>query len=114
MRFRWAKLLVAFWATTSTAQGSAQEVREIGIQGVAAASDPASVVAGLYGAVRASARTRLSGFIGGGTSDGDFVWRAEVLAYFLLSPDRHHGWGPYIAGGVAAVGGPAERGYIVL
>jgi hypothetical protein len=114
MRCRWASLLVAVCAITSTTRGGAQQVREIGIQGIATASEPATGIAGLYGAVRTSGRTRVSAFLGGGASESRFSWRGEALGYFVLSPDRKRGWGPYLAGGVAAVGGTVERGYIVL
>ena len=114
MRYPWAKLLAVVWAATSTTQGRAQRAGEIGIQGVATASDPAAAVAGVYGAIRTSGRTRVSAFVGGGASNGDLAWRGEALGYFLLSPDRRRGWGPYIAGGIAGVEGPIHRGYIVL
>jgi hypothetical protein len=110
----WDKLLVLVWTLTSTTPGRAQVVGEIGIQGVATASDPAAGVAGAYGAIRTSGRTRVSAYVGAGTSDGDFAWRTEALGYFLLSPDRRRGWGPYIAGGLATIGGSVGRGYMVL
>src|SRR5687767_3815820 len=112
MRFPWANLLVAVYAATSTTQGDAQQVGEIGIQGIATTSNPATGIAGVYGAIRTSGRTRASAFFGGGVSDRQFSWRGEVLGYFLLSPDRQRGWGPYLAGGLAAVGGSVDQGYI--
>jgi hypothetical protein len=112
MRLRWAELLV-LWLTAS-APAEAQEPRELGFQTVVTSSEPALLVAGPYGAVRTGGRTRLSALVAGGVSDGDFAWRAEGLGHFLLSPDRRNGWGPYFAGGLAVVGGPVDRGYIVL
>jgi hypothetical protein len=114
MRFLWAEMFIAAGAAMSATPAHAQQISEIGIQGIATSSDPALGVVGPYGALRTSGRTRLSAFLGGGASDGDFAWRGEALGYFLLSPDRRQGWGPYLAGGIAAVGGPVERGYIVL
>jgi hypothetical protein len=114
MRFLWAEMLVAAGAAISATPGHAQQISEIGIQGIATSSDPALGVGGLYGALRTSGRTRFSAFLGGGVSDGNFAWRGEALGYFLLSPDRRQGWGPYIAGGIAVLGGPVDRGYIVL
>jgi hypothetical protein len=115
MRFLWAKLLVAAaGATLSATPGEAQQFGEIGIQGVVTSSEPVLGVGGAYGAIRTSGRVRISAFLGGGASDGDFAWRAEALGHFLLSPGRRRGWGPYLAGGIAAVGGPVSRGYIVL
>ena len=105
---------MAGWAVTSATPGGAQQIREAGVQGVVTSSDPALVVLGPYGALRAIGRTRLSGFIGGGVSDQEFAWRAEALAHFLLSPDRRTGWGVYAAGGLAAVGGSDAHGYLVF
>jgi hypothetical protein len=112
MPCRWAKYLAACALIGS--KGEAQQVTELGGQAVVSLSNPVLGVGGLYGALRASARTRLSGFIAGGTSGGEFAWRAEALGHFLLSPDRRRGWGPYLAGGLAVVGGSREHGYIVL
>jgi hypothetical protein len=114
MHFPWTELLVAAGAALSATPGNTQQIGEIGIQGIVTSSDPALIVVGPYGALRTSGRTRFSASVGGGASDGAFAWRAEALGHFLLSPDRRHGWGAYVAGGLAAVGGPVNRGYIVL
>jgi hypothetical protein len=114
MHFPWAELLVAAGAALSATPGNTQQIGEIGIQAVVTSSDPAVGVVGPYGALRTSGRTRISASVGGGVSDDDFAWRAEALGHFLLSPDRRRGWGAYLAGGLAAVGGPVNRGYIVL
>jgi hypothetical protein len=81
---------------------------------VITSSQPALLVGGGYGALRAGRRTRFSGLVGAGVSKREFAWRAEALGHFLLSPDRRAGWGAYVAAGLAVVGGPADRGYIVL
>jgi hypothetical protein len=91
-----------------------QQVREIGVQAVATAAQTDAAVAGLYGAVRTSYRTRVSLLAGAGTSAGEPVWRAELLTHFLLNPAKGHGPALYGAVGVTAVGGPCERGYLVL
>jgi hypothetical protein len=114
MPFPWAELLVAACAALRATPGNTQQIGEIGIQGIATLSDPALAVVGAYGALRTSGRTRISASAGGGVLGGDFAWRAEALGHFLLSPDRRQGWGAYVAGGLAAVGGPIDRGYIVL
>jgi hypothetical protein len=93
---------------------AAQQVREIGLQATATASDPALVLGGVYGALRTSLRTRISVAAGAGAGDGDAAWRGELLAHFLLNPDRHRGVGVYGAGGLALVGGPVDEGYLVL
>jgi hypothetical protein len=92
----------------------AQQPRELGFQAIVTSSDPTLAVGGPFGAVRTGGRTRLSASVAAGVSDGDFAWRGEALGHFLLSPDRRNGWGPYVAGGLAVVGGPVDRGYIVL
>jgi hypothetical protein len=112
MRLPWAEL--AALSLAISVSGEAQQAREIGLQALATSSDPALFVIGPYGALRAGGRTRVSASIAAGVSDGDFAWRAEGLGHFLLSPDRPNGWGAYFAGGVAVVGGPVNRGYIVL
>ena len=93
---------------------AAQQPHEIGIQAIGTASDPVAGVGALYGALRTSNRTRLSVTGGVGGSAGELAFRAELLGHFLLSPNKRRGTGPYFAAGVAAVGGPVERGYLVL
>jgi hypothetical protein len=93
---------------------SAQRILELGVQGIATAADPAVGVAGVYGAIRTSFRTRVSASVGAGVSDGAAAWRGELLAHFLLNPTRLRGAGVYGAGGVAVAGGPVDQGYVVL
>jgi hypothetical protein len=91
-----------------------QEGVELGIQAVVTGSEPLLAVGGLYGALRPSTRTRLSAAAGAGISSDDAAFRAEVLGHFLLSPNKRQGAGFYLAGGVAAVAGPVDKGYLVL
>ena len=93
---------------------AAQQTRELGIQAIGTASDPLLGVGALYGALRTSNRTRLSVTGGAGASAGELAFRAELLGHFLLSPNKRKGTAPYFAAGVAAVGGPVDRGYLVL
>ena len=93
---------------------AAQQGKELGVQGVATTSDPALAVAAVYAGVRTSARARLSAAAGAGISSGDLAFRGEVLGHFLLSPSQREGPGFYVAGGLAAVAGPVDRGYLVL
>lgn len=113
MTWRWASTL-AMAAGLGSGPVAAQQAREVGLQAIGTASDPALVVAGGYGALRISRRVRLSAGAGIGTSDGRTAWRGELLAHFLLSPGARRGFGGYAAGGVAAVGGAEDEGYIVL
>jgi hypothetical protein len=92
---------------------AAQQVRELGVQLTATASDPALAAAGVYAALRPSLRTRLSAAAAAGLSDDQAAWRGELLIHFLLSPTKRAGLGAYAAGGVAMVAGPVDRGYIV-
>jgi hypothetical protein len=120
MAFRWARWPAARAALLAAALGSggapvaAQQVTEFGVMGIATASDPALVVAGGYAAIRTSGRTRISAGLGAGVGDGRAAWRGELLAHFLLNPTRQWGVGVYGAGGLAAVGGPVEQGFLVL
>jgi len=108
----WPELLAG--ALIWVAPLAAQQGKELGVQVMATASDPALAVAGVYGGVRTSARTRISGAAGAGLSSGDLAFRGELLGHFLLSPNQRDGAGFYFAGGVAAVEGPVDRGYLVL
>lgn len=89
-------------------------MREVGVQAVATAAHTDAAVAALYGALRISYRTRISLLAGAGASAGEPAWRAELLTHFLLNPAKAHGPALYGATGVAAVGGPFERGYLVV
>jgi hypothetical protein len=113
MPLPWPELLLTgalIWVPALTAQ----QGKEVGVQLVATASDPVLAVAGVYGGIRTSTRTRLSAAAGAGVSSGDFAFRGELLGHFLLSPHQQHGPGFYVAGGLAAVNGPVDRGYLVL
>jgi hypothetical protein len=112
MRFRWRELLVVGVALPT--QGTAQQIRELGIQAVGTASDPVLAVAGVYGGLRTSGRTRVSASLGAGISGRELAWRGELLGHFLLSPEDRRRAGFYFAGGIAAVEGAVSRGYLVL
>ena len=94
--------------------GAAQQAKELGIQAMATLSDPAVAVAGIYGALRTSGRTRISAAVGAGISDVELVGRGELLGHFLLSPEDRQKPGFYFAGGLAGVTGAVDRGYLVL
>jgi hypothetical protein len=112
MGLRWASGLAAATIAGAPPVG-AQQVRELGIQLTGTASDPAMGMAGLYGGLRTSLRTRLSAAASGGVTDDAFAWRGELLIHFLFNPTKRTGAGAYAAGGVAWVGGPADQGYVV-
>jgi hypothetical protein len=102
------------WLIGLVAPASAQRVTELGVQAIGTAADPAVVVAGVYGAIRTSHRTRISAALGAGVSDGDGAFRGELLAHFLLNPMRRTGAGVYGAGGIALAEGPVDQGYVVV
>ncbi|MGH7581025.1 MAG: hypothetical protein ACREM9_12675, partial [Gemmatimonadales bacterium] len=97
-------------ALAAATPAGAQQVKEFGIQATGTLSDPALAVAGIYGAWRPSVRGRISAALGVGGSDGETAWRGELLGHFLLAPARRRGPAPYLAGGLAVVGGPVDRG----
>ena len=107
-------LLLLAGALTCAAPLAAQQGREIGIQAIGTTSDPALAVGALQAGLRTTTRTRFSAAVGAGTSAGELAVRGEILGHFLLSPNQQRGVGFYFAGGVAAVGGPIDRGYLVL
>ena len=108
----WRSLLTA--ALLGAAPAEAQQVRELGVQAIATASDPALVTAGGYVGWRTSRRMRVSVAAGIGVADGDAAWRGEALLHFLFTSRARRGVGGYAAGGVAVVGGPVDEGYLVL
>lgn len=118
MVLRWSSRLAALAAavagTGAARSAEAQQARELGIEAIATTARQTAVVAGPYLALRPSSRARISLSAGAGASEGALAWRGELLGHFLLSPAKRRGPGFYGAAGVAAVAGPAERGYIVL
>jgi hypothetical protein len=112
MALRW--LSVAAALAVAAPPAGAQQVRELGIQAIGTLSDPALAVGGVYAGWRPSQRARLSASMGLGGAGGETAWRGEVLGHFLLAPTRRRGSGVYLAGGVAAVGGRVDQGYLVL
>lgn len=113
MDSRWGSLAAAV-ALAAPPPVAAQRIAELGVQATALAADPGSMFGGVYGAIRASLRMRVSIAAALGSADGVATPRGEVLVHFLLNPTGSHGVGPYAAGGVAAVGGPVDEGYVVL
>jgi hypothetical protein len=98
------------WAIPATAQQGS----ELGLQAIATASDPAAGVLGFYAAGRLANRTRVSGFLGLGAAGDGVAWRGELLAHFLLNPEKRQGAGFYLAGGAAAAKASETTGYLVL
>jgi hypothetical protein len=100
------------------AQGHGRRL-ELGVQGTAAASDPALAVVGVYGGLRPSPRLRLAAQLGAGAIDTDpteATWRGELAAHFLLNPSALHHAGLYGGGGVAVSGahGAETHGWAML
>jgi hypothetical protein len=113
MRWSWASLPVVAMPLAAMSL-PAQQVTEFGVQAIGTASDPALAVAAGYAGLRVSRRFRVSAAAGLGGSGGGTAWRGELLAHFLLAPRARRGLGGYAAGGIAAVGGPVDQGYLVL
>lgn len=119
MTSRWARrlLLVPAACALSSAPlaGQGGTVRELGLETVVTAADPAVYSAGVTASVRPSPRMRIGLYAGGGvTGEGDGVGRAELLGQFLLNPySERLGW--YAGGGVAGVfASGADNGFLVL
>lgn len=98
----------------AAARADAQQATELGIQAIATAAEPELAVAGPMVAIRPSRRARVALLTGLGGSGGELAWRGELLGQFLLDPVKRDGWGMYAGGGVAAVAGRVDRGYLVL
>ena len=111
MALRWLSAVAALAAATPA---DAQQVNELGIQAIGTLSDPALALGGIYAGWRPTKRARISAGLGLGGSEGEVAWRGELLGHFLLAPTRREGAGVYLAGGIAAVGGPTDQGYLVL
>ena len=88
--------------------------REFGVQGMAVYEKPAWAGGGVYVAWRPGGKTRLAATLGLGSLDGKLAGRGELLAHFLLSPGRPSGVAVYGLGGIAAVVGRRDQGYLVL
>jgi hypothetical protein len=114
MRCRWRELLLLGAALGAATNGTAQQIRELGVQAIGTFSDPALAVAGLYAALRTPGRTRVCLSLAGGTSSQEFVVRGELLGHFLLSPEERRKPGFYLGGGIAGVEGSVSREYLVL
>ena len=122
MTWRWASPAAGLAVLVASAGPGAaplaaqrSHVREVGIESTVLTTDPAMVLGGVYGAVRTSRRTRLALTASAGATGGDFAWRGELLAHFLLNPLSTRRPGVYGGGGVAAAGsGGASEGYVVV
>ena len=112
MRSRWARVGAA--ALLAAGPLEAQGVRELGVQAIGTASEPALLAGGIFAGWRTSRRVRLSAGAFAGAADGEAAWRGELLAHFLLAPRALKGIGWYGAAGLAAVAGPVDEGYLVV
>jgi hypothetical protein len=112
MGLRWLSAVAALAVAAPPA--GAQQVSELGIQAIGTLSDPALAVGGVYAGWRPARRARISASLGLGGSGGEVAWRGELLGHFLLAPTRRKGSAVYLAGGLAAVGGRNDQGYLVV
>ena len=99
-------------ASGPAARASAQVRREIGVEGVGLVAGPSFAGAGLWGAVRPAERLRVGLSVLGGARQ-DAAVRGELVAHFLLDPDRRRGAGLYGGGGIAAESGPLGQAWMV-
>ena len=109
----WASLALAV-VTAAPLAAQATTVRELGLEAVATAADPAVYTAGVTASLRPASRSRVALYAGGGVSGGEGVGRAELVGHFLLNPRSTHA-AFYGGGGIAGVFGDGfAEGYLVL
>jgi hypothetical protein len=114
MTCTWRRLLVLAAAGAGAPRAAAaQQVRELGVNGLLTTADPTLLAAGLYGALRPTRHVRVAVTVVGGSAEGSAAGRGELSVHFVTAPRRTRGPGLYLAGGIAGVVGPADRGYIV-
>lgn len=113
MTFGWRRLALAAAVAGAPRPAAGQQIRELGVNALVATADPTLVGGGVYGALRPSRHFRIALTLVGGAAEGSAAARGELAAHFMTSPRRTRGAGLYLAGGVAGVVGPADRGYIV-
>lgn len=125
MTFGWASQpgrsvwwLAAAFLMNSTSAAVAQRAtpirRELGLQVLATIADPVLAGAGLYAAIRPGGNARVALTLTAAERDRQLAGRGELLAHFLLNPNRTRGVGIYGLGGVAALVQHRTRGYLVL
>lgn len=114
MTCAWRSLLALAAGAVLPLAASAQQVRELGVQGIVTTAAPVLVAGGLYGAVRPSRHTRVALTLTGGEAGGSAAGRGELVAQALAMPTRTRGAQVYVGGGIAGVVGPADRAYIVV
>ncbi len=97
----------------SAARAQSLPTRELGVEGLLAASEPAFGGGGIYVALRPSPRMRLAATASAGALRGAAAFRGELLGHFLLAPVARRGTGLYLGGGAAIVAAGVTRGYLV-
>lgn len=107
-----AVLVAALGAGLVNMPAQAQVRREAGVEALGMLAHPGFAGGGLWGAVRTSERLRLGSLLAFG-EHRDQVLRGEVVAQFLLDPDRTDGAGLYAGGGIAAESGALGQAWVV-
>jgi hypothetical protein len=109
-------LLALAGTAITSAECEAQSDRglEAGVHGLALIQDPAWLGGGVYAAWRPGGKARLALTLNAGSVDQRFSGRGELLAHFVLTPEKTSGAGLYGLGGIAGVTGPRDQGYLVL
>lgn len=106
-------ILVALLSMAIPTPAAAQHGWELGIQGIGTFADFDFAGGGLWGGWRPGGRTRFGISLMPGAVDGEFAGRGELVGHFLLNPSSRRS-GLYAGGGLAALAGERDDGYVLL
>ena len=98
----------------AVAQQPAPIRRELGVVALSTLADPGFYGGGLYAAIRPGGNARVAVTLAAGEQAHGLAGRGELLAHFLVNPNRTRGLGLYGLGGLAGVVRHGTRGYLVL
>jgi hypothetical protein len=114
MTWRWASLLAgAALLVLGPVRLEAQKGIEGGLHAQGNFADFTLVGGGAHFSLRPGGRTRFTLAASPGAIEGEFAFRGEITAQFMLNPSSLK-QGFYAGGGVAGVAGALDEGYLLL